>query len=175
MRSIELPAHGRAGEHSKLPMTDSRTALFELCRSNVNEAAAREGYEVHAALPSAASARWLLPTGDWVRHMQATDIIGAYARRARIAKALLRFLIRAGLGRWVGDRVLLSRAKLLDLKDLVRSITGETRPSFAVSLGSTRAGQNITVQVMNSSGVILCFLKLSDSPAGILSLRNESS
>lgn len=175
MRSIDLPAHSRAAEHSGLPVTERQGALFELCRSSVNRPMDTGAFEIHAALPSAASARWLLPIGDRARHLQSTRIIGAYAPRARMAKALLRFLIRAGLGRWVGDRVILSHARLMDLRDLVRLTTGEASPSFAVSLGSAGAGQKSAVQVMNSSGTILCFLKLSASPDGIASLRHEAS
>src|SRR4051812_5521218 len=113
-----------------LPVTEREGALFEWCHSSVNRTMDTGAFEIHSALPSAASARWLLPIGDRARHLQSTRIIGAYAPRARLAKALLRFVIRSGFGRWVGDQVILSHTLLRDLRNLVLLTTGEASPSF---------------------------------------------
>jgi hypothetical protein len=128
-----------------------------------------------AALPSYSKPRWLLPIGASCGMLAATQMYLPHTRTARILKSLVVRIIKTGWDGWLHSRVLIASRDPLPLEDLVRDITGEQRPIFALSLGRQPAVRKLTVQVMRPSGEVLGYMKLPLTDAAIDRVRNEAA
>jgi hypothetical protein len=125
-------------------------------------------------LPSPNRVRWLLPEGSRQRSLAALQVYAPYAPAARLLKAVLSFVIRAGWQGWVGHRVTLGSREALPLEDLVAELSGESGPVFALSLGTPTPFRKLTIQVMRPSGQILGYIKLPLTRAATEHLRHEA-
>jgi hypothetical protein len=131
---------------------------------------ARQGY-AHiyrfVVLPSREAPRWVLPSGDAQQIVEALKILyQPYSMKARMLKRLLSGAIKIGWIRWLQPRLLVDSTNPLPLERLVTELTGEHRPSFALSLGSATRYSKLTVQVSSGDGVRLAYIKFSMSPPG---------
>jgi peptidoglycan-N-acetylglucosamine deacetylase len=138
----------------------------------------QEGYEQirhFAALPSNSKPRWLLPIGASCGMLAATQMYFPHKRAARLLKSLLVGVINTGWDGWLSSRVLIGSRQPLPLEDLVRDITGEQRPIFALSIGRQPAIRKLTVQVMSPRGEVLGYMKLPLTEAAIDRVRNEAA
>ena len=165
---VAVPAGGlvtRAANHLK-----TRLGRF---KSGVGS---QDGRRMHrfAVLPSCKSPRLLLPLGDPKITLRGLQIYAPYARAARTAKRLLARAIQLG---WQGlgcyDVSVISQ-RPLPLEDLVREVTGEERPAFALLLGTPGLYRKMIIQVMRPQGEILGFLKLPLSQAAADNIRHEA-
>jgi hypothetical protein len=124
---------------------------------------ARRGYgstRCFLALPSLTSPRWLFPLENSRSQQAGLDIYKPYARGARILKGLLAAMAGTRCQGWGLPRLLVASRNVLPLESLVREVTGECQPVFALSLSTEMRFQKLTVQVMRSRGEILGYIKL---------------
>ena len=138
----------------------------------------QEGYAYvrhFAALPSRSRPRWLLPIGASCGMLAATQMYFPHRRTARILKSLVTGIIKTGWDGWLGSRVLIASKEALPLEGLVRDITGEQRPIFALSIGRQPAIRKLTVQVMSRRAKVLGYMKLPLTDAAIDRVRNEAA
>jgi hypothetical protein len=70
--------------------------------------------------------------------------------------------------------VLVASRGPLPLEALVREVTGESQPVFALSLGTALRFRKLTVQVMRPSGEILGYIKLPLTDAAAERVRHEA-
>lgn len=127
------------------------------------------------AIPSHSKPRWLLPIGDASGTLAGTQIYLPHKWAPRTIKSLLLGMIKMGLDGWLGSRVLVASRDLLPLEVMVRAVTGEDHPLFALSLGRQPAVRKLTVQVMRSQGNILGYIKLPLTDASTERVRNEAT
>jgi hypothetical protein len=71
-------------------------------------------------------------------------------------------------------RVLVASRSVLPLEDLVREVTGECQPVFALSLSTETRFQKLSVQVMRPGGEILGYIKLPLTDAAAERVRGEA-
>jgi hypothetical protein len=71
-------------------------------------------------------------------------------------------------------RVLVASRGPFPLEGLVREVTGECRPAFALSLGTPHRFRKLTIQVMRPSGEILGYIKLPLTEAAVERVRHEA-
>ena len=128
-----------------------------------------------AVLPSRSEPRWLLPLGDARRTREGFRIYTPYAPVARILKNVAVTVIEAGWTGWSKNQVLLASRKPLPIEDLVREVTGERDPIFALSLGAPGKYRKLTVQVMRPGSEILGYIKLPLTEAASGRIRREAS
>jgi hypothetical protein len=126
------------------------------------------------ALPSLTSPRWLFPLGNGRSALEGLQIYKPFARRARILKGLLTTMVAAHCQSLAPHRVLVASRGPLPLEALVREVTGECQPVFAVSLGTEMRFRKLTVQVMRPSGEILGYIKLPLTDAAVERVRHEA-
>jgi hypothetical protein len=139
---------------------------------------ARQGYtRTHrfAALPSQSAPRWLLPLGDARRTREGFRIYTPYAPVARTMKNLAVTVIKAGWTGWARNRVLVASKRPLPIELLVREVTGEHEPIFALSLGAPGKFRKLTVQVMRPGAEILGYIKLPLTEAASALIRHEAA
>ena len=125
-------------------------------------------------LPSRKSPRLLLPVGDREITLRGLQVYTPYSPAARMAKNLLAGAVRLS---WQGiglDRVSVSSSGPLPLEDLVREVTGEARPAFALLLGTPGRYRKATIQVMRANGEVLGFLKIPLRQPAAERVRNEA-
>jgi hypothetical protein len=125
-------------------------------------------------LPSPNRVCWLLPDGSRQVSLAALQVYVPYAPAARLLKAVLSFIIRAGWQGWVGHKVTLGSREALPLEDLVAELSGESGPVFAFSLGTPTPFRKLTIQVMRPSGQILGYIKLPLTQAATEHVRHEA-
>jgi len=138
---------------------------------------ARQGYATahcFLTLPSLTSPRWFFPLEDGRSRQAGLEIYKPYARGARILKGLLTAMLGARLQAPGMPRLLVASRSVLPLEDLVREVTGECRPVFALSLSHETRFQKLTVQVMRSRGEILGYIKLPLTEAAGERVRGEA-
>jgi len=138
---------------------------------------ARQGYTSARSffvLPSNTSPRWLLPLGNGRGALQGLQIYKPYAPPARLLKALLTVVLKAGWQGWARHRVLVASQGTLPLEALVREVTGECEAVFALSLGSPNRFRKLTIQVMRPDGGILGYIKLPLTEAATERVRHEA-
>lgn len=141
-------------------------------------ALAQNGYrrnQQFVALPSSNEPRWLLPLGDASRLRGGFEIYTPYAPFARLVKSFTIGLMCAGWKGWRSDRILVTSKDPLPLERLVAAVTGEKRPVFALSLGTTSLFRKLTVQVMRPSGEILGYIKLPLNEPASQRIRHEAA
>src|SRR3989449_987833 len=127
-----------------------------------------------AVLPSRESPRWLLPLGDAQRTLQGFQIYTPYALAARIMKDLLVRVTKTGWQGWARHQVVIASREPLALEGLIRDLTGENRPVFALSLGAPGRHRKLIVQVMRPDGGILGYMKLPLTEAATERVRREA-
>jgi len=138
---------------------------------------AKQGYtrlRDFVALPSPASPRWLFPLGKGPSALAGLQVYKPYAKKARIVKRLLTTLTATRFQRLLGHRVLIGSREPSPLEDLVREITGETQPEFALSLSTEKQFRKLTVQAMRPNGQILGYIKLPLTDAAVERVRHEA-
>ena len=126
------------------------------------------------ALPSLTSPRWLFPLGNGRCALEGLEIYKPYARGARVLKGLLTAIVAAHCQGFAPHRVLVASRSPLPLEALVREVTGECQPVFALSLGTEGRFRKLTVQVMRPSGEILGYIKLPLTHAAVERVRHEA-
>lgn len=75
---------------------------------------------------------------------------------------------------FASHRVLVASRGTLPLEALVREVTGECHPVFALSLGTEMRFRKLTVQVMRPEGEILAYIKLPLTGAAAERVRHEA-
>ncbi len=128
-----------------------------------------------AVLPSRSEPRWLLPLGDARRTREGFRIYTPYAPVARILKNLAVTVMEAGWTGWAKNQVLLASQRPLPIEELVREVTGENDPIFALSLGAPGKYRKLTVQVMRPGSEILGYIKLPLTEAASGRIRREAA
>jgi hypothetical protein len=137
----------------------------------------RQGYATTRGffvLPSLTSPRWLFPLGNGRCARAGLQIYEPYTKAARILKGLLTTMVAARFLRFAAHRVLVASRGALPLETLVREITGECQPVFALSLGTEMRFRKLTVQVMRPDGEILGYIKLPLTDAAAERVRHEA-
>jgi hypothetical protein len=127
------------------------------------------------ALPSVASPRWLFPVLNGHCTRAGLEIYKPFARRARILKGLLTGMVAAHCQGLAPHRLLIASRGALPLEDLVREVTGECQPVFALSVGAEARFRKLTVQVMRPQGEILGYIKLPLTDAALDRVRYEAA
>jgi hypothetical protein len=137
-----------------------------------------EGYtHVHrfTAIPSQSMPRWLLPIGDRRGTLAGTQVYLPHTWATRTMKSLLIGMIKMGWKGRLGSRVLVASQGPSALEVLVRAVTEEPQPVFALMLGRLPAVRKLTVQVMRSQGDVLGYIKLPLTDAATQRVRNEAT
>jgi len=152
--------------------------VFSLSPSHELTSTLREkGYtHVHsfAAIPSQTMPRWLLPTGDSCALLAGAHIYQPYKWTARVIKSALIGMMKMGWYGWWDSPVLVASRGTSSVEALVRAVTGEDDPLFALSLGRQAAVRKLTIQVMRRSGDILGYMKLPLTDAAAERVRKEA-
>jgi hypothetical protein len=128
-----------------------------------------------ALLPSIRAIRWMIPVGDSNCTLSGLEIYRPYASGARLAKRLLAAVTRMGYTGWARRRVIVASREPLRLESLVREVTGEIQPVFALSLGTARRFRELTIQVMRSDGDVLGYVKLPMTAEAVECVRREAA
>jgi hypothetical protein len=131
-------------------------------------------FQNFALLPSAKSTRWIIPVGNPYLTLDGLSIYCPLSPRARLMKGLLLAVARIGWTGWARHKVLVASCQPLMIETLVREVTGEPHPIFALALGTPGRFRKLTVQVMRSSGEILGFIKLPLTEAATERVRAET-
>jgi hypothetical protein len=138
---------------------------------------AQQGYahiSCFVVLPSRDAARWMLPSGDAQQAVEAFQMYQPMSLKARMLKRVLSGAIKIGWIRWFHPRLLVASRNPLPLERLVTELTGERRPSFALSLGTATRYRKLTVQVSRSDGVRLAYIKFPLTEAATARVRHEA-
>jgi hypothetical protein len=167
--------------HPNDPLPDQArldsSVLSSCCSRRFRKILRKRGYTyLHSflTLPSTSTPRWLLPVGDRHKMIAGTALYEPHKRLSLAAKKALIGMIRLG---WRGEccpRILLASKSRFELEELVRSVTGEAHPVFAMSFGRQPAVRKLTVQVMRPSGELLGYIKLPLTDAAVERVRNEA-
>ena len=169
---------------SGFPMTASRIVRAERWRET-RQLAIQAGYHhLHrfVLLPSRKNTRWLAPLAEGKAITNALDMYPSFSRRARLYKSYAAGMAMMGWPGRSADTVLIASKQKFAIERLITEVTGESRPRFALLLGTELATRKLTVQVMRPAGEVLGYLKLplarraSDCirhEAGILARLNE--
>jgi len=145
--------------------------------NNIENELASQGYtcaRCFVALPSLTSPRWLFPLGNARCALAGLQVYKPNTRTARILKGLLTTMVTAHCQGFVPHRVLVASRGALPLEALVREITAECQPVFALSLGTEMRFRKLTVQVMRLGGEILGYIKLPLTDAAVERVRHEA-
>jgi hypothetical protein len=137
----------------------------------------QRGYaHIHSfvVLPSREAPRWVLPTDDAQQIAEAFQIYQPYTMKARMLKRLLSGAIKIRWIRSLHPRLLVASTNPLPIERLVTALTGEPRPSFALSLGSATRYSKLTVQVSRSDGVRLAYIKFPLTEAATTHVQHEA-
>jgi len=137
----------------------------------------QQGYaHIHrfVVLPSREAPRWVLPTNDAQQIAEAFQIYQPYTMKARMLKRLLSGAIKIGWIRRLHPRLLVASINPLPLERLVTELTGERRPSFALSLGTATRYSKVTVQVSRSDGVRIAYIKFPLTEGAITHVQHEA-
>lgn len=126
-------------------------------------------------LPSQSKPRWLLPVGNSNGMLAGSQIYMPHKPLARLAKAALVAMIKTGWDGWGCQRVLVASRESLAIEELVRDVAGETKPLFAMSLGTRPAVSKLTVQVMSQDGQIVGYVKLPLTEVATRRVRHEAA
>ena len=126
-------------------------------------------------LPSLKNPRWLLPLGNSKAMAAGSQIYVPHRRIARLMKGLLVNMIKRGWNGWGCRKALVASSKPLPFEDLVREVTGEARPLFAMSLGSRPAVSKLTLQAIAQDGKILGYFKVPLSDVATERVRHEAA
>jgi hypothetical protein len=129
----------------------------------------------YALLPSVRSPRWLIPVGRRRWTVGGLHIYTPFASRARLLKRMLVSVTQLGYTGWARHKVLIASRQPLKLESLVREVTGESNPIFALSLGTPGRFQKLTIQAMRPDGDMLGYVKLPMTLEAIGRIRHEAT
>ncbi len=173
-----LPVVQNSNKLSDLLMRAASAVILENPPVRVRQDLTNQGYTRFCrfvVLPSSKAPRWLFPLGDRHRMLEGFRIYTPYAPTAQTLKSIVRRLIQVGWDGWGWPRVLVASREPLPLEDLVREVTGEREPTFAMSLGVAGNVRKLTVQVMRPNGEILGYVKLPLTEAAAERVRREAA
>ena len=177
---LGLTAEPAPENQTKLPYPATHAVSVAVRQGTLRttiEGLAKNGF-VHfhrfSVLPSFKAPRWLLPLGDTHQMLAGWQVYAPYATAARLLKAVFLRVVRAGWKGWGCSQLLVASNGPLPLEGLVREVTGEPGPLFALSLGTQSAFRKISVQVMRPSGELLGYLKFPLAEAAEERVRHES-
>jgi hypothetical protein len=165
----EMPGPTGQPVTARVVKNPSRKAVKELADKGYTHSRA------FSILPCGRAPRWLLPLGDTHRTLEGFRIYAPYGRTAQILKKTIAWLIKAGWNGRGWARVLVASRGPLPLEVLVREVTGEREPNFAMSLGVGGKFCKLTVQVMRPNGEILGYVKLPLTEAATQRVRHEAA
>lgn len=138
----------------------------------------RSGFGRHhwfAVVPTPRTARWLFPLPVGRATTESFKLYAPYKRRAKILRSLILALARTRWSGWARHKVLISSIGRLPLETLVREVTGEEQPVFAMSLGTDGEYRKLTLQVMRPEGEILGYIKLPLTARACQRVRHETA
>ena len=146
-------------------------------RRSVEELAKNGFVHFHrfSVLPSCKAPRWLLPLGDTHQMLVGSQICAPHAPTSRLLKAVFLRVIKAGWRGWGCGQLLVASKGPLPLELMVRDVTGEPEPTFAMSLGFAGNFRKLTVQVMRPNSEILGYIKLPLTEAATERVRHEAA
>jgi thymidylate kinase len=127
----------------------------------------------YGVLSSGGGPRWLLPLESRRATLEGLRIYTPYARFARFAKAALCACVRLGWRGWARRRLALAAGARSPLTRLVRDLTGEPQPEFALSLTRGRYAK-LTVQVSSPERGVLGYVKLPLEAGAAGRIRHEA-
>jgi hypothetical protein len=126
-------------------------------------------------LPSRNHPRWLLPIDSRIGLLASTQIYLPHKWLARGMKELVIQLINVG---WCGrffSRVTVASQDPLPLEQIVHAVIGESRPLFALSVGTRPPVCKLTAQIMDGLGRIIGYAKLPLTTLAAQRVRNEAA
>lgn len=125
------------------------------------------------ALPSAAAPRWLLPEDNTRQALEGLELYTPFSIRTRILKAIGQGVAATRFPGRSNTRVLVASREPLPIENIVKGLSEESDPGFAISLGTPMACQKLTVQAMSPSGEILAFIKIPLGPEAQARIQTE--
>ena len=128
-----------------------------------------------AVIPSPTQPRDFLPLGNPRCILNGLAMATPSVRWGRILSSLLAGLVNAGWNGWVCEKVLIRDGRLGALTELVKEVTGEAAPVFAVFLGRPGQYRKLTVQAKSPKGGVLGFLKLPLTKIANQRIRHEAA
>jgi phosphotransferase family enzyme len=161
---------------SGLPMTVSRIVRADRW-PETRKMAVKAGYHHQhrfVLLPSRNNTRWLAPRGEGKAITNALEMYPSFSLRARLYKSFAAGMAVMGWPGRAEDSVLIASKQISAVERLIAEVTGESRPRFALSLGTKVATRKLTVQVMRPSGDVLGYLKFPLAPRASERIRHEA-
>lgn len=128
-----------------------------------------------ALVPSATATRWIIPIGN--RNLTLSGL-RLYMPSAAVARFLKQVLVTATAIGWMGwarHKLIVASRQPLTIESLVREVTGEEYPVFALSMGTRGRFRKLTIQVMRPDGEILGYVKLPMSEEATDRVRHEAA
>lgn len=165
--------------HFQDPTAPRVPALISLYASkSTTHGFARHGFsrtQRYVVLPSHNAPRWFLPIGQRAGSSSKNGF-QLYTPYSRSAQAMKRLVVgtMSCWQNWAGPQAVVGSKMALPLESLVREITGESSPVFALSIGTPGLFRKMTVQVMRLDGEILGYIKLPLTEAASGRLRHEA-
>lgn len=133
-----------------------------------------EHFHSFVVISARGTPRWVLPVAAPEAIVAATEIYQPHKMAPRLGKWVATELLRRNKGSWLGLPLRLASTTLSPLESLVREITGERQPLFALSFGRLPAVRKLTVQVLRPNGEILGYIKLPLTSAATARVMNEA-
>jgi len=128
----------------------------------------------YLALPSVTSPRWLFPLENGHSPWAGLRVYGPCTCRARVMKTLLAALVASRCQAFLPHRLLVASPGSLAVEDLVREVTGDEDPVFALSLSTEKHFRKLTMQVMCPNGEVRGYIKLPLTDAAGERVRQEA-
>lgn len=125
-------------------------------------------------LPSIRKPRWILPEDNSRQAVGGLELYTPFSIRTRILKALGQGIAAAGFPGRSSSRVLVASREPLPIENLVKGLSQESHPGFAISLGTPVACQKLTVQAMSPAGEILAYIKIPFGPEAQARIQSET-
>jgi hypothetical protein len=127
-----------------------------------------------ALVPSATATRWIIPIGNRYLTVSGLRFCMPSAAVARFLKKVLVTATAIGWTGWARHKLLVASRQPLTIESLVREVTGEHHPVFALSMGTRGRFRKLTIQVMRPDSEILGYVKLPMSEEAIDRVRHEA-
>lgn len=157
---------------------DVRSWIVSSTRASGSIPGATDGGYSHlycwALLPSCNAPRWLLPLGDVSTTIAAAQIYQPLGFGARVAKYLLLRAIQMRWKAWARHKLVIAAKERLPLEHLVRDVTGEPNPVFAMLVGNQLVMRKLAVLVMRPDATVLGYIKLPLTEAAGQRVRHEA-
>jgi hypothetical protein len=128
-----------------------------------------------ALVPSATATRWIIPIENRHLALSGLRLCMPSAAVARFLKQVLVAGTAIGWTGWARHKLLVASRQPLTIESLVREVTGERHPVFALSLGTLGRFRKLAIQVMRPDGEILGYVKLPMSEEAIDRVQQEAA